>query len=157
MARAIYKTGSQCILPNSNDKDYCYYFDTNEERLQALERNHDHEKDIHFVLWSNRLRIFLGCYIYPFMEYVEGEEIQEFATFNICEHKKEYKELALKYIDVMKDDSKKWYHILIACYMFERNKNSIVKAQKQTAQQVHDNGITKELKEYCINILNEIE
>ena len=157
MARAIYKTGSQCILPSSNDNDYCYYFDTNEERVQALERNHNHDIDIHFVLWSNRLRIFLGCYIYPFMEYVEGEEIQEFATFNICEHKQEYKEIALKHISYIKDEDKNWYHILIACYMFERNKNSITKAQKEKAQTVHDEGITKELKDYCLKQLDLIQ
>ena len=157
MLKAIYKTGSSCLLSGSNDVDYIYYYETQEERVNALKKKKHNDNDIHVRLWDKRLDVFLGCYIYPFMEHVEGEVIEEFKTFNICDHKVEYKEIALKYISFLKDDSKKWYHILVACRMFERNKNSLTKAQLKEIQKVHDEGITKELKEYCINILNEIE
>ena len=157
MERAVYKSGSACILPNSNDVDYIYYYETSEERVDALIHNHDRSVDKNFVLWQNRLRVFLGCYIYPFMEHISGEEIPEFKDFNICDHKTEYKEIALRYISVLEDSSKTWYHILIACYMFDRGKNSLTKTQIKKVQEVHDSGITNELKEYCVSILNKIE
>lgn len=157
MLKAVYKTGSSCLLSNSNDVDYLYYYETNEERLEAIKKSKHDDINKHYKLWDKKLDVFLGCYIYPFMEHIEGEEVEEFKTFNICDHKKEYKEIALKYISFLKDDSKEWYHILTACYMFERNKNSLTKTQLKQIQSVHDNGITEELKEYCINILNEIK
>ena len=154
MLKSIYKGGSSVILPKSNDNDIFYYYDNNEERKREFIKNKDHTIDKHYVLWENRLKIFLGCYAYPFMEYISGEEIEEFKSFNICEHKTEYVEIAKKYIGFMQDSSKNWYHILIACYMFENEKNEISEEQKQIAQQVHDKGITKELKSYCIKIID---
>ena len=154
MLKSVYKGGSSVILPDSNDEDYFYYYENNEERRKALINNKDHSVDNHYELWENRLNVFLGCYAYPFMEYVSGEKISEFETFNICEHKTEYVEIAKKYIGFMQDNSKKWYHILIACYMFENGKNEISEEQKQIAQQVHDQGITEELKSYCIKIID---
>ena len=156
--RATYKTGSGVLLENSHDIDYVYYFDTIEEIREAREKRN--QKDgicKHYCLWEKKTRVNIGCYIYPFMEHIEGDESDDFKNFNICDHKHEYKEVALPYINFLKDDCKEWYHILTACYMFERNKNSVTKTQLKKIQSVHDKGITKELKEYCINILNEIE
>lgn len=153
MLRSVYRGGSSVILLNSNDSDYFYYYDTNDERKNALINNKDHSVDNHYKLWEKRLNIFLGCYAYPFMEYVSGEEIAEFKTFNICEHKAEYIEIVNGLVGRMKDDDKRWYHIYIACLMFERNKNTITKEQKQKAQKIHDKGITQELKEWCLSIL----
>ena len=157
MLKSIYKTGSSLILSNPNDEDLIYYYETNEERLEALVNNQNHFVNIHFRVFGSEPRIFLGCYIYPFMKHIEGDKIDDFITFNICEHKKEYKEIAMKFIEKAFDIDKRWYHILIACYMFENNENAITEEQREVAKLVHDEGITKELKEYCINILNEIE
>ena len=60
MLRAIYKSGSACILPNSNDIDYIHYYDTNDERREALIKNKIRDKDIHFRLFSQAKECFLG-------------------------------------------------------------------------------------------------
>ena len=156
MLRAIYKTGSQCILPNSNDKDYVKVYDLYSESREALKHNHDHSVDYHFDGIDKMPRVFLGCYIYPFMELVEGEEIETLKNFSIFEHKDEYVALLKRELG-LREASKQWYHILIACYMFANKKMSLTKTQLKKVQEVHDNGITQELKEYCINTLNEIK
>ena len=153
MLKSIYKGGSSVVLSKPNDVDYFCYYDTVEERREAVIKNKDHTKDVHCKLWDNRLNIFLGCYAYRFMELIEGEEIKEFKTFNICDHKEEYIEKAKRYVETMKDNDKRWYHIVIACYMFESGKNKLLVKQKKVAQEVHDNGITPELKEWCKQII----
>lgn len=157
MLRAIYKGGSCVLLKNYNDIDYFYYYDNRVERVCAVRNNKDHKVNNHYRLWEKRLKIFLGCWSYPYEEKVDGEEIVEFKDFNICDHKQEYKACVLPLTNIFKDNDKRWYHILIACYMFENKKHHITKKQLEIVQKVHDEGITKDLKEYCINTLNAIE
>lgn len=159
MLKAIYKCGSQCILPDSNDKDYLKVYETKEERREELIKNTNHSVDYHFDNLDRIPRVFLGCYIYPLMELVEGEEIKELKEFSIFDEKvkEQYVPLLKKYMTFLPDNSKLWYHILIACYMYERNKMSLTKTQLKKVQAVHDNGITKELKEYCLNQLDLIQ
>ena len=53
MLRAIYKTGSQLVFEHSNDKDYVHFYETREERLNALKKHkHDKEADVHFAVAS---------------------------------------------------------------------------------------------------------
>ena len=157
MLKAKYRTGSIQILPKHRDIDFVYYYETKEERLEALRNNQELDVNIHFDVFPTQPRITTFCYLYPLMELIEGEECEALKTFNVCDHKHEYKKVAMKFVERMKDNDKRWYHILIACYMFENNKNAITEEQKENAQAVHDNGITEELKEYCINILNKIK
>lgn len=157
MLKSVYRGGSSVILDRPNDIDYFYYFDDVEEKRQAFAINHDKKHDNHFRVWKDECLIFLGCYAYPFMELVEGEEIKSFKKFNICEHKSEYKKLALNMINIIKDTNKKWYHILTACYMFTNENNTLTDEQREIIQKVHDEGITEELKQYCVDTLNTIE
>lgn len=158
MLRAVYKTGSTLVLEHGNDVDYIYYCETNEEIEEELKlyRRTD-ECCKHFRLLSKATAVFLGCYIYPYMELVEGEEIPELKSFNVCDHKKEWKELCLKHLKYMRDNDKRWYHIYATCMMFERNKPTLTKEQWKKVQKVHDEGITKELKEYCLKQLDLIQ
>jgi len=157
MIKSVYKGGSSVILNAHKDIDYFYYCETNDERKELLVKNKDRTVDNHYVLWEKRLKIFLVCYSYPFMEHVKGEEIKEFKTFNICDHKKEYKEIAEKQMLCMGKDSKKWYHLYIACCMFERGKNEISDDERNVAQSIHDNGINDEQLEWIKQVLAEIE
>lgn len=144
MLIAIYKTGSSLILENYNDIDYIYYFDNNKDRIEALARNHKNGKnDNHFRLISSEPKIILGCYIYPYMELVKGEEILALKDFNLRDHKKEYVELLKKYVPVMQNGDKRWYHILIAYYIF---KEDSWQEHLDEIQTVHDEGISPELK-----------
>ena len=121
MLRAIYKCGSACILPTPKDEDYIYYYDTNEERLEALKKNHNHSVDNHYRIWGSEPKVFLGCHIYPFMEKVEGDDI-DFQAFNIFDEntKKQYFDVIKKYIEFLPKENKKWYHIVIAYYMYKK-------------------------------------
>lgn len=101
MVKSVYKGGSSVVLPNPSDIDYFYYYKTNKERVKALENNSDHTVDNHYKMWGKRLNIFLGCYAYPFMEHISGEEIPEFKEFNVCEHKEEYIEKAKFFVENM--------------------------------------------------------
>lgn len=153
MLKSVYQGGSSVILPKANDVDYFYYYETRKERLEALQSNTDHSVDKHFKLWENRVKIIFCCYLYPYMKHIDGEEISEFADFNICDHKAEYVEEVRHFVETADSSNKKWYHILIACYMFENGKNGITKEQLNKAQQVHDNGISDYLKKKCKQIL----
>ena len=143
------------ILPNARDEDIFYYYSTNEERRQALIENKDHSVDKHYKVWDKRLHIFYGCYIYPYMQHLRGEAINEFKTFNICEHKEEYKECVKNFMEITDKKRKGWYHIYIACMMFENGKNEISDEQKAKAQKVHDNGITEAQYKFIMRVLNE--
>lgn len=143
MLRSVYRTGSSLILDKSNDKDYIYYYDTVAERKKALIKNRNHDNDLKFRVFGSEPKIFLGCYIYPYMELVQGEEIPEFKTFNLLDHKREYVDLLKKYIPDMLDVDKRWYHILIAYYIFKKDN---FQDHLDQIQSVHDNGITPELK-----------
>lgn len=157
MLKSIYKGGSAIILLNPKDEDYFYYYENNEECTEALINNKNHKVDNHYIPYKNRLNIFYGCYAYPLMQYISGEEISEFKIFNICEHKKEYKEKIQYHLEHWTKNYKGWYHIYIACMMFKNGKNEITEEQKEIAQQIHDNGITDEQLQIIQEILNSIE
>lgn len=146
MLRAIYKTGSSLILPKPKDIDTVYYYDNNLERLEALKRYKHKKEDIHFRIFNNEPYVFLGCYIYHFMELIEGEENLKFKDFSIFNND-EYLKCLKKYYDFLPDKNKKWYHIIIAMYLYKNNEYKLTKQQIEVAQFVHDNGITPELKQ----------
>lgn len=154
MIRSVYKGGSSVILPNARDEDYFYYCETNDERVKCIENDTTRNVDNHYKLWDNRLNIFYGCYTYPFMQHIKGEIIKEFATFNICEHKEEYKNCVQHFISKSDKKRKGWYHIYIACMMFENGKNEISDEQKAKAQKVHDNGITEQQYKFIMRVLD---
>ena len=157
MLRAVYKGGSSILLNQHNDEDYFYYYETKEERRKALIYNKDHSKDNHYRLWGSEPKVFLGCWAYPFMELVEGEEIEGIKDFSIFDHRLEIKTLLLRHISYFQDSWKQWYHILILCYMFKNGKMELTQAQLTKVQQVHDNGITEYLKTFCLNQLDLIQ
>lgn len=147
MLRAIYKGGSSVILPNPNDIDYFYYYDSEEERKEALIKNHDHSVDNHYKLYDKRAKVFLGCYNYPNMEYISGEHINEFETFDIFEEsiKTQYLEVIKRKIAYMSKNNKQWYHLVILYYMYSENRKKLTKAQLKIAQKTHDEGVSDEM------------
>ena len=155
MIRAIYKCGSSLILPKPKDQDYVYYVDTAFERKMMLIKNHDHSVDNHYKLFENAKKVFLGCYIYPFMEKVEGEDI-DFASFNMFEEETKAKYIALlkKYASWLPKENKWWYHIYIAVKMYDKGKINLTKTELNTAQKIHDNGIDDANYQYIIDYLN---
>ena len=148
MIISSYKGGSSVILPKHKDIDIFNYYETKEEALEELRQCNDHSVDYHFLHYEKRLHIFIGCYAYPFMEHISGQEITEFKLFNICEHKEEYKKVADFFIKHAENIDKRWYHLVIACFMFQNGKNEITEEQKEIAQSVHDNGISDKLKKF---------
>lgn len=156
MLRAIYKSGSACILPNSNDIDYIHYYDTNDERREALIKNKIRDKDIHFRLFSQAKRVFLGCYIYPFGEHIEGEEIDysDFSIFNE-EIKSQYIPLLRNYANRLERTDKRWYHIFIAVKMYDKGNIKLTKAELKVAQKIHDDGIDDVNYQYIIDYLEK--
>lgn len=159
MLRAKYKCGSSVILPTSRDIDFVYYYDTEEERKNALIHNHDHSVDNHFCLYEKRTKVRLGCYAYPFMQHIEGEVIEEFATFSILEEpiKNEYIGLIKKHIGYLSKESKQWYHILIAYYMYKNGEMKLTSQQKEVVQNAHDRGITDTMYNKVVDYFNQLQ
>lgn len=155
MLKAKYKTGSSCILSNSNDVDYIYYYDTKEERLEALKKNRDHSVNNHYRVWGSEPKVFLGCYIYPFMEHIEGEEI-DFNGFSIFNEdvKTQYISLLKRYAERLNKADKNWYHIFIAVKMYEKGGIKLSKKVLETAQNIHDNGIDNDNYQHIIDFLS---
>ena len=157
MIKAIYTTGSSLFLPKPNDKDVVRFYETKEEKREALIKyRHDDERDVHFD-YVRPLTVFLGCYIYHFMELVEGEDLH-LADFDIfdAQIKKDYVALLNKYASWLKHDSKLWYHILTACYMYKNNSYDLTATQLKTIQSVHDKGVTDSKYKFCIETLKEL-
>ena len=148
--RAIYKTGSQCVLPQPNDFDYVKIYDTKEEARQALINNRDHSVCWHFESLDRLPHIFVGCYIYTFMELVWGDEIKEIKDFKLSKHKKEYTELFKKYRERLPRESKIWYHFVIAYFLLKNRKLKLTNEQIEIAQHTHDNGINCEMYQLLI-------
>lgn len=150
---AIYKTGSSCILEKSNDNDLVYFYATKEEAREALIKyRHTEKADVHFAPISSVQKVFLGCYILPFMVKVSGEDID--LSFNFLQHKEEYIELLKQYLN-MRKQSKLWYHIYIAVRMLEKGKRTLNKSEKEKAQSIHDNGIDDETFNYVFDYLTK--
>ena len=157
MNRSVYIGGSSVLLHNPKDIDYFYYFDTNEERVDALRKSTEQDCDCHFVLFEKAISVFLGCWAYPYMQYVAGEVIEGFAKFSIFEHKEKLKSILTWYANRLDIKHKKWYHILILCYMFENKKMKLTNEQIEKVQKVHDKGATKTIKNYCLMQIDLIE
>lgn len=154
MLRAIYKVGSAVILPKHNDEDYCYYYDTNKERLEAVISNREHDKDIHFTLVNNATKVCLYSYAYPFCKLIEGEDLglKDFSIFDV---KDKYIKLLKKCVKIFPRESKLWYHIYIAVKMFKKGKMSLTKKEIETAQKIHDRGVNCEEYNYIIDYLSK--
>ena len=152
MLKATYTTGSSLILKGFNDRDIVLFYETKEERTRALiNYPRDSGYDVHFD-YVRPLKVFLGCYIYHFMELVEGEDLH-LADFSIFDHKEEYIELLKKYASWLPKENKKWYHILTACYMFKNNSYDLTEAQLKAVQSTHDKGITDAKYKLCLEQL----
>lgn len=151
-ARAIYSCGSSLILDNPNDTDICLVFDDVEKKKYGFEHSpHDTGYCLHFA--TKEYKPFIGCYAVPLMKKLGGEDID--FKFDIFEEetKKEYIAILRNAVKKLKDDSKQWYHVLTAIYMYENGSYILTEEQKANVQEVHDNGITLELKNYCIEKL----
>lgn len=155
MLKATYRTGSSLILPNSNDNDVVFFYETKEERREALiKHKHSDEIDAHFD-YIRPLKVFLGCYIYHFMELVEGEDLH-LNDFSIFEHQEEYMELLKWYAERLSKKNKRWYHILTAYYMFKNNSYDLTEPQLKAIQSAHDKGITDAKYNLCIEWLGVV-
>lgn len=156
MFRAKYKCGSSLILPNPNDDDYVYYYDTNEERLEALRNNLNHSVDNHYCIFNEAKRIRLFCYIYPQLEHIEGEEI-DFKSFSIFDEdvKREYIALLKKNIAHLPKENKRWYHIVIAYFMYKNGEMKLTTQQKEVAQNTHDKGISENMYNKMVDYFNK--
>lgn len=148
MIRAIYQTGSSLLLKHHNDMDYIFIYDNNKEREYALIHNHDHTVDKHFRVRKNIDRIFLGCYIYPLMKLIEGTPLPELTNFSIFDNaiKSKYVPLLKENYETLKMNDKRWYHIVVAYYMYLNNSTTLTDKQLEVVQNVHDTGISEELK-----------
>ena len=157
MIRAIYKTGSSLLLEHSNDNDLVYFFDSNEEAQKAQNffgKKDSEGADIHYD-YVREQKVFLGCYIYHFMELVKGKDLH-LADFSIFDHKEEYMALLKRYAEWLPQTSKWWYHILIACYMYKNGSYDLTEAQLSAVQRTHDKGITESKYKFCIDTLKEL-
>lgn len=144
MLKAKYKGGSSVLLPQPNDTDYFFYYDTPQECREALIKNHDHSVDNHYRVIGYDPRVSLWCYVFPFMELVEGEEIKELKEFSIFDEqvKTEYIALLKKEIERINKSSKRWYHIVIAYYMYQNGEMTLTSQQLKVAQDTHDKGVS---------------
>ena len=160
-AIAIYKGGSSVILPNPKDEDIFCFYETKQDRLHALIHNHDHSKDYHFRLKSTAKVLFIGCYSYPYLEKISGEDLG-FDKFDIHDCEKEYAKLLLDYINTWKEkglENKHWYHIYLGYYSLKNGRGEkFSESQIKKAQEIHDKGITKTMLknifDYLTNIVN---
>lgn len=151
---SVYKTGSSLILERSNDVDIIYYYATQEEANEALRKYlHDRKCDVHFRAISSVDKTFIGAYIRPYMELLEGEEIPAIKKYNLLEHKDEYVEKVKRLINSLPHTSKLWYHIYLGLSILRRNKLYITKEQLAKAQDIHDKGIDEDTFKYCVETL----
>lgn len=158
MLKAIYTTGSSLILENANDKDVVRYYETKEECIEAVKKHkRDKNLDEHFD-YVGHVRAFLGCYIYHYMELIEGEDLHlsEFSIFDE-NNKKDYVACLKRFINWLPLENKWWYHILTACYLYKNGDYRLTKTQINAIQKVHDEGATKKVKDFCISELNTLE
>ena len=150
---AIYKGGSSLFLKNNRDIDLVYFYPTRYEALQEKMSYHKSGNiDIHFLKVHNP-KVNLWCYLYHFMELVEGENLH-LDKFSIFDHKDEYIE-HLKIYLALPHRHKYWYHILTAVYLFKNNEYTLTEKQLKDIQQTHDNGISEELYQHIVKYLTE--
>lgn len=155
MIKAKYTTGSQCFLDNPNDRDEVWFYETKEEANEARRtRGLDRTINVHYD-YVRPLKVFLGCYVYHFMELVEGEDLH-LDQFSIFDHKEEYIALLKRYAGWLPKKDKHWYHILTACYMFENESYDLTAKQLEAIQRTHDKGITDAKYDYCLKQLGVV-
>lgn len=159
MIKAKYKGGSSVILSNPHDIDYFIYVETKEERREMLIHNHDHSVDNHYRVVGHDPHIFLGCYALPLMELVEGEEIEAIKNFSIFNEavKTEYIKLLKEKSKQFDKSDKRWYHILVAYYMYKNGEMKLTSQQKEVVQKTHDNGITDTMFNKIIDYFNQFD
>lgn len=151
MLKAIYKTGSSLLLKNNRDVDYVHFYETKKECIeQALHRKCNKEHDIHYDI-VRPLEPFFYCYLWHFMELVEGEDLH-LKDFNMFkkDNKAKYLETLRHYAKGFKPTDKKWYHILIVCFMYQNGKYELTEEQLTKVQNAHDNGISDSDREWCL-------
>lgn len=155
MLRAVYYCGSSVFLPNPNDIDIVYIYDTVEEIREALRKRKHRSTDfnVHYELAVPK--VFLGCYAYHYMKRIDGETMP-LENFSIFDHKAEYVELLKRFASWLPKENKKWYHILTACYIYKNGNYDLTDTQLKAIQSTHDNGITETRYKFCLKTLNEL-
>lgn len=149
---AIYSTGSSLILDDYNDIDIVLYYDTKKEAREALERCPIHPKnyDLHFD--SKEEKFFVASYIYYFMRKLAGKDLN--FTYNILEHKQEYKKLLLYTAQKLPKNRKSWYKIAMGTFILTENKYEISEENKKIVEKIHKNrGIDDKTKELLLQLL----
>jgi len=155
MRKAIYKTGSSLLLENYHDIDEVWFFETREEKLEAVKTlPHEKDRDVHCD-YIRPLKVFLACYLYHYMQLIEGEDLH-LDEFSIFDHKDEYIALLKRYVSWLPRDRKKWYHILTAVYLLKKGEYKLTKTQLNNIQNTHDNGISDKLYNYIIDYLKDL-
>ena len=151
MLKAIYKTGSSLLLKNNRDVDYVHFYETKKEQnanIPKTPRDKEHNTHCDYV---RPLKPFIYCYLWHFMELIEGEDLH-LKDFNMFEeqNKKEYYQLLKVYVRGLKPNSKKWYHVLIICFLYQNGKYELTEEQLTKVQNAHDNGISEDDREWCL-------
>lgn len=155
MLKARYTTGSSLLLEKHNDIDEVWFYESKEEKNNALAKYRPQEGiDVHFD-YVRPLKVFLGCYSYHYMKLIEGEDLH-LDEFNIFDHEEEYKELLRRYVSWLPLESKKWYHIITAYYLFKNKNYDLTEAQLKVIQSTHDKGITNAKYNLCIEWLGVV-
>lgn len=157
MLKAIYKTGSSLLLKNNRDVDFVHFYETKKECIkEAMHTRFSKEHNIHYDV-VRPLEPFLYCYLWHFMEHVEGEDLH-LEKFNMFEqnNKVKYIELLKNYAKGFKPSDKKWYHVLAVCYMYTNGKYELTKEQLAKVQEIHDNGSNEEMCESILKMLEEL-
>ena len=157
MLRAIYYCGSSVILPNPRDVDIVYMYDTIEELHEAKrnKKKRDTDFNIHYELTTPR--VFLGCYAYPYMRRIEGEDLH-LENFSLLDHKDEYIAKIKEYVKFLQQhrEDKKWYHVYLGISILDRGTMELSQEQRENAQKIHDEGINCELYNYIIDYLEKV-
>ena len=157
MLKAKYTTGSSLLLNNPRDIDEVWFYETKEECDKARVTRGLGEKDInvHYSYVGREPMVFLGCYSYHYMKLIEGEDLH-LDEFNIFDHEEEYKELLKRYASWLPQESKRWYHIITAYYLFKNKSYDLTEAQLKVIQSTHDKGITNAKYNLCIEWLDMV-
>lgn len=151
---AIYLVGSSCFLENTKDKDIVLYYETREQ-INEIKRKGVHFREENYDLHFDTIegKCFTNSFIYHFRKHLIGEELNnDYDILN--EHRQEYIEYLLKYIEHLPLNSKRWYSIIAGAYILKNNKYSFTKTQLKEIQAIHDKKeITEEIKEKILQML----
>ena len=100
----------------------------------------------------------MGCYAYPFMQHISGEQITEFENFSILDEtiRPQYIEVVKKNLTCIPRKSKRWYHIVIAYYIFKNGEMKLTTQQKEVVQNTHDKGISDTMYNKVVDYFNQL-